>query len=170
MVPKSLLRNLKPMVKFIFNSKFKSSVILLLGIIFCTLPFKSNILYNKSDSLPYKLYFLLKGTNYQQGDLVAIKNFATQYTNNQHFTKQIIGTNGDLITIEDEYILINGIKCAKLKSKTKDNKKLTPIAAQTIPSKYFFVIAEHKDSFDSRYQEFGLVPKDCIEGKVYPIW
>lgn len=158
------------MLKSIFNSKFKSSVILLLGIIFFALPFKSNILYNKSDSLPYKLYFLLKGHNYKQGDLVAIKNFVTKYTRDQHFTKKIVGIAGDVVTIEGDHVLVNGIKHVKLKDKTKDHKKLTPMVAQTIPQQYFFVIAEHKDSFDSRYQEFGLVPKNCIEGKVYPIW
>lgn len=158
------------MNKASFKSKFTASTLLSLGIIFFILPFKSNILYNQSASFPYKLYLLIKGCNYKQGDLVAIKNFATKYTNNQHFTKQIIGAPGDVITIENGHVLINGIKFAKLKALTKDHKQLTPIVAQIIPRQYFFVLASHKDSFDSRYQEFGLVPKSNIEGKVYPIW
>ena len=44
------------------------------------------------------------------------------------------------------------------------------MVAQTIPQQYFFVVADHKDSFDSRYQEFGLVRENYIEGKVYPVW
>ncbi|MGI9214735.1 MAG: signal peptidase I, partial [Gammaproteobacteria bacterium] len=104
------------------------------------------------------------------GDLIAIKNFVTKYTQDQHFTKKIVGIAGDVVTIEGEYVLVNGIKHVKLKEKTKDHKKLTPMVAQTIPQQYFFVIAEHNDSFDSRYQEFGLVRENYIEGKVYPIW
>jgi len=147
-----------------------SGATLLLGVLLFALPFKSNILISKSDSLPHKIYFLVKGNNWKKGDLVAIKNFITQYTTNQHFTKKIVGIAGDVVTIEGKHILINGVKHAQLKEKTKNHKKLTPIVAQTIPQQYFFVIATHDDSFDSRYQEFGLVRENYIEGKVYPIW
>ncbi len=147
-----------------------AGVILLLGVIVFMVSFKSALFFGKSNSLPYKLYFLIKGNNWQKDDLVAIKNFATRYTQNQHFTKQIVGVAGDLITVVDDYVLVNGIKCAKLKLQTKDHRKLTPIVAQTIPQRYLFVLAAHNDSFDSRYQEFGLVREDYIEGKVYPVW
>lgn len=143
---------------------------LLLGALLFVLPFNSNILIAQSDSLPYKLYFLVKGDNWKKGDLVAIKNFHTKHTKNQHFTKKIVGVAGDVVTIEGKHVLVNGVKHAQLKNKTKNNKKLTPMIAQTIPQQHFFVIATHKDSFDSRYQEFGLVRENYIEGKVYPIW
>lgn len=143
---------------------------LLLGALLFVLPFNSNILIGKSDSLPYKLYFLVKGHNWGKGDLVAIKNFHTKHTKNQHFTKKIVGVAGDVVAIEGKHVLVNGIKHVQLKNKTKNNKKLTPTIAQTIPQQHFFVIATHKDSFDSRYQEFGLVRENYIEGKVYPIW
>ncbi len=143
---------------------------LLLGVLLFALPCKSNILIGKSDSLPYKLYILVKGRNWKKGDLVAIKNFYTTYTHNQHFTKKIVGVAGDVVTIEGKHVLVNGIKHAQLKAKTKSNKKLTPTTAQTIPQQHFFVIAAHDDSFDSRYQEFGLVRENYIEGKVYPVW
>lgn len=145
-------------------------IVLLLGVIVFTASFKSAMLVNRSNSLSHRLYLLVKGNNWQKGDLVAIKNFVTSYTKDQHFTKQIIGVVGDKITVADNYVLVNGIKHAKLKPQTKDNKPLTPIIAQIIPSQYFFVLAEHKDSFDSRYQEFGLVRENHIEGKVYPVW
>lgn len=149
---------------------FSAGIVLLLGVIAFIAPFKSALLFNKSDSLPHKVYFLIKGNNWQKGDLVAIKNFTTNYTQNQHFTKQIVGEAGDQITVVDGYVLVNDIKYAKLKPKTKDHKKLTPIVEEKIPQQYFFVLAQHKDSFDSRYQEFGLVHKDYIEGKAYPVW
>ena len=147
-----------------------SYIILLAGVILFIAPFKTAVLFNKSDSLPHKIYFLAKGSSWEKGDLVAIKNFTTSYTKDQHFTKKIVGVAGDVVTIEGEHVLVNGIKHARLKGKTKSNKKLTPTIAQTIPQQYFFVIAEQNDSFDSRYQEFGLVRENYIEGKVYPIW
>ncbi len=152
------------------TKKLGSYIILFFGIMLFIAPFKTALLFTRSDSLPYKLYFLVKGNNWKKGDLIAIKNFVTKYTQDQHFTKKIVGIAGDVVTIEGEYVLVNGIKHVKLKEKTKDHKKLTPMVAQTIPQQYFFVIAEHNDSFDSRYQEFGLVRENYIEGKVYPIW
>ncbi len=147
-----------------------SYITLLLGIILFIAPFKTALLFSKSESLPHKIYFLIKGISWEKGDLVAIKNFHTQYTKNQHFTKKIVGVAGDVVTIEGKHVLVNGIKYARLKEKTKNNKKLTPAIAKTIPQQYFFVIATHDDSFDSRYQEFGLVRENYIEGKVYSIW
>lgn len=152
------------------TKKFLSYLILLLGVIFFIAPSKSTLLINNSASLPHKVYLLVKGNNWQSGDLVAIKDFVTKYSQNQHFTKKIVGVAGDVITVMGDYVLVNGTKCAKLKAKTLDHKKLTPIKAQTISPQYFFVVATHKDSFDSRYQEFGLVKGEYIEGKVYPLW
>lgn len=150
--------------------KTGSYIILLAGVVLFIAPFKTALLFNKSDSLPHRIYFLVKAGNWGKGDLVAIKNFNTQYTQNQHFTKKIVGVAGDVVTIEGKHVLVNGIKHAQLKEKTKSNKKLTPAVAQTVPQQYFFVVADHKDSFDSRYQEFGLVRENYIEGKVYPVW
>ena len=156
---------IKPQTKVI-----GSCLTLLLGVLLFIISFKTSILWNKSDSLPHKIYFLVKGRDWDKGDLVAIKGFATQYTKDQHFTKRVVGVAGDLIKFKEDWIFINQQKIAKLKAKTYDNKKLNPIREQMIPQQYFFVIAEHKDSFDSRYQEFGLVHKNYIEGKVYAIW
>ena len=156
---------IKPQTKVI-----GSYIILSLGIVLFITSFKTSILFNQSDSLPRKIYFLVKDSNWEKGDLVAINNFATQYTKDQHFTKRVVGVAGDLIKFKDDWVFINDKKIAKLKAKTKDNKKLNPIREQMIPQQYFFVIAEHKDSFDSRYQEFGLVNQAYIEGKVYAIW
>ena len=141
-----------------------------LSLLIFSLTCKSSLLINKSNSLPHKIYFLIKGKSWQKGDLVAIKNFVTKYTKNQHFTKRVMGVAGDLITINNDWVFINEQKIVKLKTKTYDNKQLHPIATQTVPQQYFFVIADHKDSFDSRYQEFGLVHKSYIEGKVYAVW
>jgi conjugal transfer pilin signal peptidase TrbI len=152
------------------NKQRLAYMVLLLGAIIFLASIKSTLLISKSDSLPQKFYLLVKGQAWQKYDLVAIKGVATKYTKDQHFTKRVLGVPGDLITVRDGQVMINGNIIATLKAATKDHKILTPIKAQMIPKKYFFVIAEHKDSFDSRYQEFGLVPYEYIEGKVIPIW
>ena len=120
--------------------------------------------------MPYTAYLLVKNSDFKKGDYVGISGWNTKYTNDKHFTKRIVGVTGDIITKCDGFICINDKKIASLKDKTKNNEVLTPIESQAIPKRHYFVLAEHKDSFDSRYQEFGLVKHEYIEGKAIPLW
>ena len=57
-----------------------------------------------------------------------------------------------------------------LLEKTSDGKPLTPISATSVPEGYVFVAGDHPNSFDSRYEEFGLVPIEKIWGKAVLCW
>lgn len=152
------------------NKRALAYIVLLLGLLLFIVPYKSALLFNKSNSLQHRVYLLIKGKNWKKYDLVGIKGFKTIYTKNQHFTKRVIGVAGDVITIKNDWVFINEQKIAELKLTTKKGQTLSPIKEQIIPQQYFFVVADHQDSFDSRYQEFGLVREDYIEGKAYPVW
>lgn len=131
---------------------------------------KTSLLINKSESVPGKVFLLIKGKNFVKGDLVGIRNFDTAYTTSRHLTKKIAGTPGDRIIVKNDMVYINQVPQAQIKHKTKDGFPLTPIKLKVIPQHKYFVVTAHKDSFDSRYQEFGLVGEENIEGKVYLIW
>ena len=130
----------------------------------------TTLLINESPSVSGKIFLLVKTKNFQKGDLIGIKCFHSDYTKERHFTKRLVGVPGDLIAVKDRKIYINGMCKGVAKSHTKDLRPLTPIAPQIIPDNKYFVMTEHKDSFDSRYVEFGLVGEQHIEGKVYHIW
>lgn len=57
---------------------------------------------------------------------------------------------------------------------TKEGRPLTPLVlnefGMTIPKGYVFVAGDHPQSFDSRYEEFGLVPVEKIWGKAVLTW
>jgi conjugal transfer pilin signal peptidase TrbI len=152
------------------REKIFLSISLTFGCLFILISFKTGLLINRSESLPQQFYLLVKGSAWQKNDLVAISGFDTQYSRDQHFTKRILGVPGDRISIRQHHVCINAEVCVPFKSKTKDKRKLTTIEAQIIPKRHYFVLADHKDSFDSRYQEFGLVKDVYIEGKAYPLW
>ena len=57
-----------------------------------------------------------------------------------------------------------------LQEKTSDGKPLTPISATSISEGYVFVAGDHPNSFDSRYEEFGLVPIEKVWGKAILWW
>jgi conjugative transfer signal peptidase TraF len=151
-------------------SKRKNTIVFLgLGLLLFSLSLQTKLLIGKSDSLPYHVYLLLKNSSFQKGDFVGISKWHTKYTTNKHFTKRIIGVHGDVIKVTKNFIYINGKKLA-YKTHTKNHEVLTPIKPQVIPKGAYFVMALHQDSFDSRYEEFGLVRHEYIEGKAIPLW
>ncbi len=133
---------------------------------------KSGILYAASDSLPYKVYWLIKDQNFtpQKNQLVAIGKHDTKYVHDTRFIKIVGGVFGDHIKIINEQIWINDHLIGKLRTHTQGDQPLTPVKSQTIPAGWIFVYATHVDSFDSRYLEFGLVNINKIIGKVKPLW
>lgn len=68
-----------------------------------------------------------------------------------------------------------GIKSRRTKSlplldRTTNGSLLTPLRATIVPEGYVFVAGDHLRSFDSRYEEFGLVPLEKIWGKGVLTW
>ncbi|MFX6119214.1 S26 family signal peptidase, partial [Acinetobacter baumannii] len=57
-----------------------------------------------------------------------------------------------------------------LLDKTKEGKLLTPLSISIVPEGYIFVVGDNIRSFDSRYEEFGLVPLDKVWGKAAFTW
>jgi len=82
--------------------------------------------------------------------------------------KKIVGTAGDALSYDKEGNLWVGhkLKVGKPKKKSKDGKVLTPIEAGVIPKGMVFVVGNHERSFDSRYQELGLIAERDLKGKV----
>ena len=144
----------------------------LLLVILILLWSKSGILYAASDSLPYKVYWLIKDRNFtpQKNQLVAIYEHDTKYVHDTKFIKIVGGVFGDRIKIINEQMWINDHLVGKIRTHTNGDQPLTPINSQTIPAGWIFVYATHTDSFDSRYMEFGLVNVNKIIGKVKPLW
>lgn len=84
--------------------------------------------------------------------------------------KQIVGVEGDKVWYTNDGCLwVNDRKIGFLKLYSQKNQVLTPILTQFIPEGYVFVYSDHEWSFDSRYQELGLVPISALKGKVIPL-
>jgi conjugal transfer pilin signal peptidase TrbI len=95
----------------------------------------------------------------EKGDLCAF-NFV-----GFRFLKYIVGTAGDEIRNLNGVIYVGLTKVGKA-TKTK---LLTPIEDGVVPEGYIFAAGTHPESFDSRYQEFGLVKTSDIRGKVFGV-
>ena len=84
--------------------------------------------------------------------------------------KKIIGVAGDQIWFDDDQIFVNDLKIGNCKNIATDGRILHPIKAQIIPNGYVFLASFHPQSFDSRYQELGLVAIDKLTGRVFGLF
>lgn len=61
---------------------------------------------------------------------------------------------------------VDFLKIGKHKERSKDGRLLTPIKAGVIPQGKVFVVGDHERSFDSRYEELGLISEKVLQGRL----
>lgn len=121
---------------------------------------------NLSQSLPYTLFLTQNCQNLKRGDYILF----THPVNNMRIGKEIIGLEGDTIAIKENHIFIGETDGGQLLEKSPSGQVMTPIHHKEIPQGYVFVRGNHEQSFDSRYEEFGLIPISAIQEKLCPIF
>src|SRR5690606_5538661 len=133
-----------------------------------------NLVYNPTDSLPHHLFLQIKRIAPQRDDYTCF--MSSWY--GKRVIKKVVGTAGDTLTYDAEGNLwVNAlwvgracpgapVKIGKPKKQAKDGRSLTPIKPGVIPAGKVFVIGEHERSFDSRYEELGLVPESALQGRL----
>jgi len=124
------------------------------------------ILINRTESLPQKIFLHLKTWPAQKGNYTVIRHSSYPFP----LIKQIKGEGGDVLHYEEGELWLNDQKIGRAFSVSSEAKKLTPIAAQIIPKGFVFLWATHPKSFDSRYEEMGLILKRTLQGRAVPLW
>lgn len=136
----------------------------------------TEIKINQTPSLGYRVFICLKGLQVKRGDFVSFHNHRTAYFGNISYIKRLTGLPGDRIRIDKprgEYpwiqsrLFVNGKLIGSLRTSTREGKLLHPLKTTIIPEGYVFVGTDHPHSFDSRYEEFGLVKQECMVGKCF---
>lgn len=142
----------------------------------CWLATHTQLLEAASESLEDVHYVLVhKSSSIKRNDIVLIQGHAPQYVGEKLFTKRVIGLPGDIIIKHQKGLEIKAKNSSvsttfPLLDKTKEGQTLTPLPLQSVPEGYLFVVGDHPRSFDSRYEEFGLVPMGKAWGKAMVKW
>lgn len=101
------------------------------------------------------------------GDIIVFKSeMETEDGSKKLLIKRIIGLPGDVITVSDGNLYING----ELQQEDYIAAGGTPGQVQdlVVPEGHFFVMGDHRVvSIDSRREEVGCVPEDAIMGKAF---
>ncbi|MBL0941403.1 MAG: S26 family signal peptidase [Alphaproteobacteria bacterium] len=143
-----------------------------LGIVylFCE---NTQLLLNQSPSLNHKAFFIVKGLPARKGDLVSFRGHKAKYFSDVIFTKKIVGVAGEKIIRQSNMLWIEEkgrTPIFPLLPVTDEGEALTPLQATLIPQGYMFVKGDHPRSFDSRYEEFGLVKVGSFIGRTFALW
>lgn len=126
-------------------------------------------------SLRYALF--VKSSSFAHGDIVYLQGYQAIYIKRaKNLAKRVLGIPGDRIERQTQNLKIipqnqkSLPTILPLLNKTQKGEPLTPLFLSSIPEGYVFVSGDHLRSFDSRYEEFGLVPIEKIWGKAVFIW
>ena len=101
-----------------------------------------------------------------------LNNYTTVWSNWYQglMIKKIIGVAGDKICCHDDKLFVNEGAIGSLQPTATDGRVLHPIKSQIIPAGYVFLAGTHPRSFDSRYEELGLIPVGALQGLVFPLF
>lgn len=122
---------------------------------------------NRSGSLP-QIIFISTPVN---SDLTKEQIVAFEHPDLEAvFGKILIGFPGDRISIQDETVFINDRKIGLYKTISHTGKIYHPISQGIVPEEHYFVYTPHEESFDSRYEEFGLIKKSWIKEVLWPLF
>lgn len=128
---------------------------------------KFEIVINYSESLPYKFVVIDKEKKPKnKGDITVFYVFDSKQLGVKKikFIKIFGGSTGSYILVKDNKIFIDNSFIGTIKEYSKNNQKLNPISSQIISTQKYFFYSPHPDSFDSRYQEIGLIDEKNIVG------
>lgn len=127
-----------------------------------------------SDSLNGVRYIIFQKTpKLERGDIVEIKGHREDYVGPKTklpYSKRVLGIPGDKIIQEKEGLRVGGSHLLPLLKKDRYGKPLNPLSHKVIPQGFVFLGGDNPKSFDSRYEEFGLVPLEKIWGKAIFTW
>ncbi len=112
---------------------------------------------------------MLKSSSFKRGDIVLIRGHTVPYAGDKPLAKRILGLPGDVIAREKSALKVGDTLLPLLKATRKRNP-LTPLSVTSVPEGTVFVAGDNPNSFDSRYEEFGLVKMEKIWGRGVFTW
>ncbi|MFI5303535.1 MAG: S26 family signal peptidase [Nitrospiria bacterium] len=129
---------------------------------------------NFTKSLHYRLFVVVKHPPAapKNGDFVYLKFPGhTFFSKEDLFMKVVRGVPGDELITKGRDIYLNGAIVARAKEKSRLGDPLLPLHySGKIPEGKLFLLGEQIDSYDSRYDDIGLVDSSRILGIGYPIF
>ena len=136
-------------------------------VVIWTIPANFEIVPNYSESLPYKWVLVKKGLLPSKRDQVFVfyvRDNKLLGVEKIKFIKLVGGLPGDEVTVKGEEVFVAENLIGIAKPYSKKQQQLRATSSGIIPAHQLFAYTPHIDSFDSRYQEIGLIDEKDIVG------
>jgi len=129
-----------------------------------------HLIYTATPSLSKRLFFTVTPSNLKKGDYIVFSLTGDRFApDNEKLLKRITCVAGDTLRVKRRDYYCNDAYLGRAKERTLTGERLENFVYNSLIRKNsFFVMGEHKDSYDSRY--YGLVSKDSVLAKAYPLW
>lgn len=121
---------------------------------------------NLTKSVPYTVFWLQKVDRPHIGEYIAFSH----PKNGEKMVKQYIARGGEKIEFFGNRIIVAGEDRGEILERSQSGNIYTPIQFDKVPEGFVFVWGSHKESFDSRYEEFGFIPEENILEVLWPIF
>lgn len=153
----------------VISIRFTKSIIAVVIVMTVVIMFsiRYNIVINHDGSLPINGVIIKLGQIPTKNDEIFVfnvRNNAHFQSKNIKFIKYIGGFAGNQIKIREREVYVADRPIGYAKTQSKKGIPLNITEETVIPEHKFFAYTPHKDSFDSRYQEIGLIDEKDIIG------
>lgn len=148
-------------------------VFLCMGLLTWLLSPYYRIAINETHSLPGHVYIIKRGVLPKRGDLITFRlpmSGVKYYPPGYQFTKIAKGVAGDRVEYRGREVFINGEKIGIAKEYSQKGEPLELGFSGVIPPGHYFAWTPHKDSYDSRYRDIGLVSPEQVIGSAVPVF
>ena len=122
---------------------------------------------NRSHSLPFKLFVIERGQkDVKVGDYVAFEPKPSAVGGYRlTFIKEVVCGPGQTLTRENRTFYCDGKELTTAKKRALNGNPLEATQPQVLGEDQYFVRGTHKDSYDSRYESFGLIDRCRFSGR-----
>lgn len=86
------------------------------------------------------------------------------------FIKEVVCGPGQTLTRENRTFYCDGKELTTAKERALNGTPLKATVPQVLGEDQYFVRGTHKDSYDSRYEAFGLIDRCRFSGRAYPLF
>ena len=127
--------------------------------------------WNTTNSLPQKLFIIKIAELPVKNDYIMFYAPITSTLKQKDtIIKKVVGISVDIVTKEGQAFYIDGKKMAVAKTHSLKGRPLQTGTVGMIPKGKYFAWTPHIDSYDSRYDEIGLIDERTIIGVAYPLF
>jgi conjugative transfer signal peptidase TraF len=136
--------------------------------------FGIRLYWNTTASNPYTLF--IGSTCYipQKDSYIVAFPSSSLFKKNLHaipVIKKIKGMPGDQLKSSQTTVFLNEQNMGQIENLVHEDFQLSAIESQVIPEDFYYLGSDYLNKgFDSRYAQFGLIHKENIRCRVWPIY